>query len=272
MTTINIKGPQRSETLDVLNGRIKLQVKIAGSGPALVYFHPAAGLYWDEFLDRLAEKYTVYAPELPGTSAGDPYAIKQIDDFADLLLMYEEAIHLLGLDKPIAVGQSLGGMIAVDLAAHFRDLFSHLVLLAPGGLWREDLPYKLIELYGAKPEEIPGYLFHDFSLPRAQAMLALPENPELIPKHIAASVWALGCSGKFLWPFAEHGLAKRLHRIATPTLVVWGKNDVLVPVGYAELFAEGIENCQVQIYENCGHIPQIEKFEETTAVVLDFIA
>lgn len=271
MSTNQIKGPERTETLDVHNGRVKLQVKIAGSGPALVYFHPAAGLYWDEFLDQLAETHTVYAPELPGTSAGDPYAIKQVDNFADLLLIYEEALHLLGLEKPVAVGQSLGGMIAVDLAAHFRSLFSRMVLLAPGGFWREDLPYKLLELYAAPPEEIPGYLFHDFSLPRAQAMLALPENPELIPKHIAASVWALGCSGKFLWPFAEHGLSKRIHRITTPTLVVWGKNDVLVPVGYAELFKQGIQNCQLEVFDDCGHIPQIEKFEETTKLVKEFI-
>jgi pimeloyl-ACP methyl ester carboxylesterase len=269
--TAMIKGPERSETIVVHNGKLSLNVQIAGSGPALVYFHGAGGLYWDHFVDHLATTHTVYAPELPGTSAGDPYAIHQIDSFADLLLLYEEALHKLGIEKAIAVGQSLGGMIAADLAAHFRTLFAKIVLLAPGGLWQEDLPYKVLDLYACPPEEVPGYLFLDPGCPGAQAMLAMPEDLDQMAKHIAANVWALGCSGKFLWPFAEHGLADRLHRIAADTLVIWGKEDALVPVAYADLYAAGVASCQISIIENCGHIPQLEKYDETIKVVSDFL-
>ena len=267
-----LKGPEQDETVSVWNGEIDMRVRIAGSGPALVYFHPAAGLYWDEFLDKLAEDYTVYAPELPGTTPGDPYAIHKVGNYNDLLLMYEELLRKLDLGGAIAVGQSMGGMIACDLAAYFPTLFSRLVGLAPCGLWRDDAPLGLADLYAAAPEALPGYVFKDPSIPAAQAMFALPENPEDIPMHVAQSVWNLGCAGKFLWPFPDTGMRSRLHRISIPTLIVWGRDDRVVPAVYAEDFASGIENCEARIYENCGHILQMEKIDDAVADVKGFIS
>lgn len=54
------------------------------------------------------------------------------------------------------------------------------------------------------------------------AALVLPEDPEQIPKAIAQSIWNTGCTTKFAWPIADHGLDRRLHRIQVPTLIVWG--------------------------------------------------
>ena len=66
--------------LSVWAGQIQPRVKIAGNGPPLVFFHGAYGLTWDPFLDTLAQQYTVYAPEHPGTTPGDPDAIKPLDN------------------------------------------------------------------------------------------------------------------------------------------------------------------------------------------------
>ena len=62
----------RDEVVDVCDGRLHLHVKVAGEGPPVVFFHPLPGLEWQPFLDRLAEHHTVYAPEHPGTSPGEP--------------------------------------------------------------------------------------------------------------------------------------------------------------------------------------------------------
>ncbi len=268
----NIKGPEREEVIGVWNDEISLRVNIAGDGPALLYFHPAGGLYWDEFLDALAESYTVYAPELPGTTPGDPYAIHKVKDYTDLILMYEELIQKLNLKGSVAIGQSMGGMIAFDLASFYPDIFSHLIGLAPCGLWRDDAPVAIADLYVAAPETVPSFLFDDPSLPAAQAMLSLPEDPANIPKHVAQAVWNLGCAGKFMWPFPDHGLGGRLHRIAIPTLVLWGRNDNLVPSIYAEDFGANISGSEVHLYENCGHILQIEKLDDALSDVKRFIA
>src|SRR5262249_2772082 len=56
----------------VWQSKIKSNVRVAGSGSPVVYFHGAGGLVWDGFLDTLASRHTVYAPEFPGTSPGDP--------------------------------------------------------------------------------------------------------------------------------------------------------------------------------------------------------
>lgn len=270
-TDIKIKGPDREETVSAWNGEIDMRVRIAGEGPSVVYFHPAGGLYWDEFLDNLSQSHTVYAPELPGTTPGDPYAIHKVDTYPDLLLVYEEVVRKLGLNGAIAIGQSMGGMIACDLAAYFPALFSRLVCLAPCGLWREDAPIGIADLYAAPPQDAPSYLFRDPSIPAAQAMFAMPEDPESIPAHVAQSVWSLGCAGKFLWPIPDHGLRSRLHRVCVPTMILWGKDDRLVPSVYADEFKSGIDNCETRVYEDCGHILQIEKLDRTLADVRDFI-
>ncbi|MFZ0753348.1 MAG: alpha/beta fold hydrolase, partial [Trebonia sp.] len=149
----------RDEAVEVWDGRLRLHVKVAGEGPPVLYFHPLSGLAWDWFLDRLATRHTVYAPEHPGTSPGDPQAIAQVQTFTELLLVYDEAIAALGLDRPAAIGHSFGGMVAADLAATFPRLLSRLVLLAPAGLWRDDAPIPLMQAVAGPPEDLAGYLF-----------------------------------------------------------------------------------------------------------------
>jgi len=270
-SNVTIKGPERDEIVSAWNGKINMRVRIAGSGPALVYFHPAGGLYWDEFLDNLAQTHTVYAPELPGTTPGDPYAIHNVETYTDLLLIYEEVLRKLGVNNAVAVGQSMGGMIACDLAAYFPTMFSKLVGLAPSGLWRDDAPIGIADLYIAPPPTIPSFLFKHPEAPAAQAMFAMPHDPELIPTIVGLAVWTLGCAGKFMWPFPDHGLRSRLHRISIPTLILWGKDDRVMPVAYAEDFKAGISNCEVRIYDDCGHVLEIEKVNEATADVKNFI-
>ena len=87
-------------TVSVWRDQIRPRVKIAGQGPPLVFFHGAYGLAWDPFLDTLAKSNTVYAPEHPGTTPGDPDAIRLLDDLWDLVLYYYEIFDQLGLEAP----------------------------------------------------------------------------------------------------------------------------------------------------------------------------
>lgn len=260
----------RDETLGVWDDQIKMHVKVGGSGPPLLYFHPAAGLAWDPFLDRLAEHYTVYAPEHPGTSPEDPREIHKVDSLWQLVLIYEEIIRRLGFDEaPMAVGQSFGGMMSLELAASYPNIFSKLVVLDPIGLWRDDAP--VANWIAAPPEELPELLFHDPAGEAAQAMFAMPEDPEAVVAIQAGLVWALGCTGKFVWPIPDKGLAHRLHRIETPTLIVWGKEDRLNPVVYAQELGDRITGSRVEVIEGSGHIPQVEQMETTYELVSEFL-
>ncbi|TFF42585.1 alpha/beta fold hydrolase [Pseudomonas sp. RIT623] len=251
------------------DGKVTVRVRVAGQGPALVYLHSAAGPLWDDFLDRLAEQYTVYAPEFPGTTPDDPYAVKQLDDLQDVVLLYQEVIGKLQLERPVLVGQSFGGMLAAELASVFPQLPSRLVILNAIGLWRDDAP---IANWNEVPApDMPALLFHDPAIEVARKMFELPQDPEERVKAMAAGVWALGCTGKFVWPIADRGLNKRLHRIAVPSLIVWGEHDRLVPAVYADEFATRIAGSRVRMIANAGHIPQMENLEATLGATLDFL-
>jgi pimeloyl-ACP methyl ester carboxylesterase len=262
----------REEVLRVWNDQLEIHVKIAGSGPPLLFLHSAGGPRWVPFLERLSGEHTIYAPELPGTSPADPHAIHKVDTFADLLLMYEEVVQGLGIAGAVAMGESLGGMMAADLAAHFPALFSKLVLLSPAGLWREDRPPPVVELMSGPPERAPEYLFFDHRGELAQAFFALPEDPEQIPAVIAAAVWAQGCAAKFLWPIPEQGLTKRLHRIIAPTLIIFGAEDRVIPPVYGQEFAERIAGSRLELIERCGHIPHVEQLEAVYELVDAFLS
>jgi pimeloyl-ACP methyl ester carboxylesterase len=258
-------------TVDVWGGRITMRVKTAGRGAPLVYLHPAAGLHFDPFLMALGSDYSIFAPELPGTSTGDPNAIHAVDNLADLVLIYEEAMTKLNLPgTPVVVGQSFGGMLAAELASYFPKLFAKVVLCDPIGLWRSDLPIANWMITAAP--ELPSLLFKNPACDAAKAMFTPPSDPAAAVTALSSMVWALGCTGKFVWPIPEKGLHKRLHRLAAPTLIVWGEDDALVPVGYAREFGSRIAGSRVEIVRNAGHIPQAEQMETTLALVRNFLA
>ena len=256
-------------TVSTWNDKITSRVRVGGDGPPLVYLHPAAGLAWDPFLDELAEHYTVYAPEFPGTTPGDPYAIHRVDDLWDTVLIYEQTLRGLGLAGVPVIGQSFGGMLTAELAAAYPELFSKIVLLDPIGLWRDDAP--VANWIAAAPPALPGMLFADPSSEAAQAMLAMPEDPDALASAQAAMVWNLGATGKLCWPIPDRGLHKRLHRITAPTLIVWGEQDALVPAVYAEEFRSRIRDSRVEIIPKSGHIPQVEQMETTYTAVSAFL-
>ncbi len=255
--------------LDVWQGRLKASVKVAGEGPPLVYLHAAAGLRWDDFLDGLAKHFTVYAPELPGTGDSDPHDIYQVDGLWDVVLIMGDVLDALGLRGVPLVGHSFGGMLAAEMAAHWPERFSKLVLIAPIGLWREERP---VTNWMAVPlQDMPRLMFRDLSAPAVQRLLSLPQDPEELAMAQAKFVWALGCSGKFVWPIPDKGLKKRIHRLRVPTLIVWGKDDAVVPVEYAQDFASHIKEARVQIVDGAGHAPQLEKLDQVLPAVLGFL-
>lgn len=260
-----------TRTVSTWGDEVRLQVKVFGTGPALVYLHPLGGFVRDDFLDELARTHTVYAPELPGTSADDTFSIHKVDDVFDLVLIYEEALRKLGVDGAPVVGQSFGGMLAAELASCFPDLFSRVALLGPAGLWFTDKPWTLDVLAGP-PSDLPGLLFADPSAARPQAMLALPEDPGAAVEALAHLTWTMGCGAKFLWPVPDRGLARRLHRITAPVLVVWGEDDRIIPSSYAHEYGKRIAGSTVHIVSDSGHIPQVEQMETTLQLVSDFLA
>ena len=254
----------QERTVAVWQERVRLRVLSKGSGPALIFFHGPWGLTWDPFLDLLAQQFTVHAPEHPGTTPGAPDDIYQLDNLWDLVLCYDELLEALDLSQATFVGHSFGGMIACEVAAAAPRRASELVLIDPIGFWRDTDP--VVNWMALEPAEMRRRIFRDPDSAPAQQMFA--------GEDAAARVrftWAMGATGKFIWPIPDKGLKKRIHRVKAPTLIVWGKEDRLVPLVYAEEFSRRIPGARVQTVDAAGHAPQLEQPEKVARMVADFL-
>ena len=259
----------RERTFSVWGDQIRPRVRFGGDGPPLVFFHGPYGLRWDTFLDTLAQNHTVYAPEHPGTTPGDPDAGKPLDDLWDLVLYYYELFDQLGVEAPAVVGYSFGGMVAAEVAATNPGRVSKLVLIDPIGLWKDDAP--VLNWMSAAREGVAEAMFYDTSGPIARQVLALPEDPEARIEAQIQLVWTLGCTGKFVWPIPDKGLKKRLRRIQAPTLIIWGKLDRLVPPIYAQEFASHIRGAHIELIDEAAHVPHLEQLATVSSLVNNFI-
>jgi pimeloyl-ACP methyl ester carboxylesterase len=257
-------------SLHLWQGTVETRVEIAGAGPPLVFLHGPWGLVGDrDFLGLLAAGHRLYAPWHPGTTPGNPDAIHRLDDWLDLVVYCGELFDRLGLDEAALVGHSVGGLLACELAAAMPRLVTRLVLIDPLGLWREDLP---VRNWMILPEDRrAASLFADPAGAAAARFFADPADPAERVAAQAAFTWAQACTGKFVWPLPDKGLKKRIHRIAAPTLVLWGAADAIIAPAYAQDFAARIAGAQVATIADAGHLPQIERPHETARLVREFL-
>jgi pimeloyl-ACP methyl ester carboxylesterase len=254
--------------VSIRRGKFRTLVRSAGAGDALVFLHGAGGLRgWPPFLEALTRSFRVIAPEHPGF--GQSEGLEHLDDVVDLALYYTEFFDALGLDEPYVVGHSLGGMIAAEVAAIAPQRVDKLVLIAPVGLWLDEHP--VLDFFAATPEELAAAIFHDPSSPVAREMMALPSEPEAQLEATLERTKNLSAAGKFLWPIPDKGLKKRIHRIAAPTLLLWGASDRLVPPVYGEAFLKHIDGAQLAVFRGASHMLPFEKPEEVVEAITDFL-
>ncbi len=257
------------QTIPVPHCNFEAKVKVGGIGPPLLYLHAAAGPIWDPFVEGLCERYTVYAPHHPGTGETVRESIYAVESLWDLLLIYEEILDALKLSTVPVVGTSFGGMMACEIAAHRPERVSKMIVLDPIGLWRDDAPVAQYMLM--TPEQLVATLYKHLDSPAVQAALRMPSDPKQVAVITADLVWALGATGKFVWPIPDKGLKKRLHRIKAPTMIVWGEDDALISPVYAQEFATRIVNSKIEIIKDCGHVPQVERLEVLGPIVKKFL-
>ena len=143
-------------------------------------------------------------------------------------------------------------MLAAEIAANNPERVSKLVLMCPIGLWRDDTPISNWMLI-TPATDMPKYLFYEPDGPLARMAFGQADVDAQIKM-----VWSMACTGKFVWPIPDKGLHKRIHRIQAPTLVLWGKQDRLVPPAYAQEFARRIPGSKVEIIDQAGHVLGLE--------------
>jgi pimeloyl-ACP methyl ester carboxylesterase len=253
------------EIRKIPTARTEVHVLEGGSGPDLVFLHSAGGLKPDDpFLLRLAQRYHVRAPLLPGY--GDSPESGDIRDMLDVTLLTFEVIEALGLSKPLLVGHSLGGMIAAEMAAVCPNEVDRLCLIAPAGLWLDAYPAP--DIFAMLPKDFPPTLFHDVELGASLITSNVDiKDPKFLIPFLVTNARQLGMAGKLLFPIPERGLKDRIHRVKARTMLVWGDSDRVFPAPYAQAWKAAIRGAELVSVPDAGHMSTLEQPDAVLAAI-----
>lgn len=239
-----------------------------GSGKPLLVFHDELGYPgWMTWNEKLALDRTLLIPLQPGF--GKTPRIDWILNYRDLAGFYSQVVREMKLDPIDVIGFSAGGFIAAEMAAADPDIFSHMVLVAPMGI---------------KPAA--GEIFDFFAVTVRRHLMATVADPastpeyakiyggQMTPDRFEAFEDARSETARIGWePFMHNPSLPHLLRGArTPTLLVWGSHDKVVPRGCIDAYRDSIAGAQVAEIDGAGHRPEIESATEFDRVVRKFLA
>jgi pimeloyl-ACP methyl ester carboxylesterase len=194
---------------------------------------------------------------------------EHLRDVQDAVYYLLDLLDRLELRDVPLVGHGLGGMFAAELAAAQPERFTHLVLVAPFGLWLSDAP--TLDFFAAPPAELAAALYADPGSPAALAAAAAPVDQEALIAQALERARSLASAATYLWPIPNRGLSKRLHRVRAPTLLVWGERDGVVPPRHGQAFRERIRGARLELVAQAAHLPEQEQPERLAALTLDFL-
>jgi pimeloyl-ACP methyl ester carboxylesterase len=238
----------------------------AGRGPPLVFLHGAGTVTGFDFASAWARKFRVIIPYHPGfgPSADDP----QVTEIHDFVLHYVELFDALELDSVRVVGQSMGGFIATKLAIEHGARIAKLALACPIGL-PVPAEHATVNFLATPPQDLPALLAHD---PMTVIKHLPPGEPSaaFIAERTKEAVTAGRVLGSGTATF-DAKLPRYLHRIAMPTLIVWGKQDRLTPAAQHRAWAKALPKATVRLFDNAGHLV-LDEAPDAVAAIAEFLS
>jgi len=278
---IDVDWPALQRPLELLGRRVNV-LDTGGTGPPLLFLHGWSS-NWQIFLLNIAEFMTTHrclALDLPGFGASDmPAEPISIQGYAKTV---DAMCDALGVESVSVVGNSMGGFIGAELALTFDTRVDRLVLVSAAGLSTEHVARKpSLTLARVLSAAFPRALRFESAVvrrPRLRraAMQWVIRYPEKLSVPLAYEL--VLSSGKpgfvpALKALLEYSYRDRLAAIEIPVLIVWGRNDLLVPVGDAERYRRLIgDNARVEIFEDTGHAPMLERPSRFNALLRAFLA
>ncbi len=233
---------------------------------------------------ELARDRRVIAPDLPGFGeSGKPLRTYDFAYYARWLVAFLDA---LGVERATAIGNSMGGRIALELGLHAPERTHRLVLLAPSMAWRAFR--QLVPVVRILRPELAAV---PLVVPRRQVLHgleALFARPERLPR-----TWLDAAADEFLHVFGtprgrisffsaarsiyleeshgERGFWDRLRGLRAPSLFVWGARDWLVPATFARHTVDAVPHATSVVLDDCGHVPQYESMDRVADLLRSFL-
>jgi pimeloyl-ACP methyl ester carboxylesterase len=253
----------------LVHGR-KIAYYEAGKGSVVILIHGlgADSRHWAANIDALSRNFRVIALDQIGYGKSDkPVMRYTVANFADYLHGFMEAAKI---PQASLVGNSLGGWVALDFAIRHPEMVEKLVLVDAAGL-HPAVPLKLPK--GGWKSLSPLNTHWFFDLMAANKEWATTDlGPNSFERHVkngdsytvASSVAEMATGREFE--------DKKLEMVKVPTLIIWGRNDMLIPLAMGENFNKGIKGSQLMVIDGTGHIPMLAKPAEFNQAVLKFLS
>ena len=248
-----------------LSAGLSLTLSEAGQGRPVLVLHGGAGpISVASISQHVAERAHAITPTHPGWNATPrPDWFDGVDDLA---LAYLQHLEERGLRDVLIIGSSLGGWIGAEMALRDRaGIVTGLILINAGGVWVEGEPIR--DVFALDPRGMADLAFHDaekFFFDPAQ----LPPEQQQRQRANMASLRVY--AGE---PYMhDPKLLRRLERVQTPTLAIWGASDRIITPNYGRAYAAAFGNARFELVERAGHLPHIEQPSATFALIDAFMA
>lgn len=233
-----------------------------GSGENLLLLHGLFGALsnWDGVIDGFSSQYRVIIPVLPIYEL--PARKANLEALLDFL---ERFIAQYNLSNLTLLGNSLGGHIGLLYTLKNPDNVQRLVLTGSSGLFENGMggSFPKRGSYSYIAERV-AYTFYDPAIASKELIDEVFETTSSIAKCM--SIVGIAKSAQ------RHNLSKELHRIKSPTLLVWGLNDTITPPYVGHEFKRLIENSELHFIDKCCHAPMMEHPEKFNVILKQFLS
>ena len=277
--------PPLLEIHDIPVGRHHVSTLTMGRGPDVLLLHGLGGTRASLFetAAALSPSFRVHAPDLPGFGSSSKPALGGYNArwFAEIMFGLMDQLQIPGAH---VVGNSMGGRVAIEMGLTAPDRIGALGLLCPAVAWLKRGLHPIVRLlrpeFGLLPHTFRRSvvasqfwsMFHDRDLiDPAVADLVVDEFLRIY--HTAGARYALLASARNIYleaPFGRQGFYRRLAELRPPALFVWGSHDRLVPPAFSPQVRKWLPHAEQVTIDGCGHVPQVERPDETNELLLSF--
>ena len=232
---------------------LNLHLLEGGSGdPVVVLHHSTGNPGWVPFYDNLAAKHAVTVPDMPGY--GQSARPEWSRDARDLAILVHQALDKLGLGSGVSlVGMGFGGFVAAEMATMNQARLRSLTLIGAAGIQPDQgeiLDQMLIDF----EDYIKAGFRNDAAFAEVFGEAAEPSVKEL---------WDFSreMTARLTWkPYMfNRRLPHLLKEVRTPTLLIWGSRDVVVPLSAAQQYKSVLRNARLEVIDGAGHLVELEE-------------
>ena len=259
-----------------VNG-LRIEYLEGGKGDTLVLIHGfgANKDNWTRFAKHLTSHFRVIAPDLPGfgESSLAPDGVYTIRVQAERLKVF---VQTLGIKSLHLGGNSMGGNIAGAYASLYPEDLKSLLLIAPGGIVSSEPSEMFRRLKDGKPNPLVAESIEDYERLLDFVFVKRPFIPRAIKKYLIQEAIEHQSLNRKIFKQLRSSvddppLETMLKDLPVPTLIVWGEQDRVLHVSGAKILEAVMPNAKTEIMDAVGHLPMIEKPEETAELYLGFI-